>query len=51
MGQLVPLTPRDMSRCEAKIQPIFNRLVIFRTTDFSYHGGAPVRVCEWNYTS
>ena len=29
---------RDMSRCEAKILPVFNRLVVFGTTDFTYHG-------------
>lgn len=37
-GGALELWPRDMSGCERKIQPIFNRLVIFRTTDFSYHG-------------
>ncbi len=28
----------DMSQCEQKVLPIFNRLVIFSTSDFSYHG-------------
>lgn len=28
----------DMSKCEKKILPIFNRMAIFSTTDFSYHG-------------
>jgi len=37
-GGALELWPRNMSTCERKIQPIFNRLVIFRTTDFSYHG-------------
>mmetsp|Transcript_7940 Transcript_7940/g.36165 ORF Transcript_7940/g.36165 Transcript_7940/m.36165 type:complete len:185 (-) Transcript_7940:162-716(-) len=37
-GGALELWPRDMSTCEQKIQPVFNRLVIFRTTDFSYHG-------------
>lgn len=37
-GGALELWPRDMSACEQKIQPVFNRLVIFRTTDFSYHG-------------
>ena len=27
-----------MKNCEKKILPIFNRMVIFSTTDFSYHG-------------
>jgi 2OG-Fe(II) oxygenase superfamily len=29
---------RDMSRCEAKVLPIFNRVLVFGTTDFTYHG-------------
>ena len=37
-GGALELWPRNMSTCERKIQPIFNRLVIFKTTDFSYHG-------------
>uniref|UniRef100_A0A7S0SYB6 Prolyl 4-hydroxylase alpha subunit Fe(2+) 2OG dioxygenase domain-containing protein n=1 Tax=Mantoniella antarctica TaxID=81844 RepID=A0A7S0SYB6_9CHLO len=37
-GGALELWPRNMSRCEVKIQPLFNRLVIFRSTDFSYHG-------------
>lgn len=37
-GGELELWNRDMSRCEKKISPIFNRLVIFGTTDFSYHG-------------
>jgi Rps23 Pro-64 3,4-dihydroxylase Tpa1-like proline 4-hydroxylase len=36
-GQL-QLWNRDMTRCEAKILPVFNRVVIFSTTDFTYHG-------------
>ncbi len=32
------LWARDMSRCERKIAPIFNRVVIFNTDDDSYHG-------------
>ena len=27
-----------MKNCEKKVLPIFNRMVIFSTTDFSYHG-------------
>jgi Rps23 Pro-64 3,4-dihydroxylase Tpa1-like proline 4-hydroxylase len=27
-----------MSRCEARILPLFNRVMIFGTTDFTYHG-------------
>lgn len=28
----------DMQRCEKKIAPLFNRLIVFNTTDISYHG-------------
>ena len=27
-----------MTQCEAKILPMFNRLMVFGTTDFTYHG-------------
>jgi hypothetical protein len=27
-----------MTRCEARVAPIFNRVMIFSTTDFTYHG-------------
>jgi len=37
-GGHLELWNRDMSRCEAKILPVFNRLMIFGTTDFTYHG-------------
>ena len=32
------LWSKDMKNCESKIEPIFNRAVIFRTTDDAYHG-------------
>lgn len=32
------LWPRDMSAYARRILPVFNRTVIFSTTDFSYHG-------------
>src|SRR2546421_1660589 len=37
-GGALELWDRDMTRAEAKIFPLFNRLVIFGTTDFTYHG-------------
>lgn len=37
-GGHLQLWDRDMSRCEAKILPVFNRVMIFGTTDFTYHG-------------
>jgi hypothetical protein len=37
-GGHLELWSRDMSRCERKILPVFNRTAVFSTTDFSYHG-------------
>lgn len=37
-GGHLELWERDMSRCEKKILPIFNRCVIFNTDTDSYHG-------------
>lgn len=37
-GGHLELWDRGMTRCEAKVLPLFNRLVIFGTTDFTYHG-------------
>jgi len=37
-GGHLQLWDRDMTRCEAKVLPLFNRMLIFGTTDFTYHG-------------
>lgn len=37
-GGHLELWDKDISRCYEKIMPVFNRTVIFNTTDFSYHG-------------
>jgi hypothetical protein len=37
-GGHLQLWTRDMTRCEARVAPLFNRLVMFGTTDFTYHG-------------
>jgi len=37
-GGHLELWNRDVSRCEAKILPVFNRTVVFSTTDISFHG-------------
>jgi hypothetical protein len=37
-GGHLELWDRDMRGCEAKILPLFNRLALFGTTDFTYHG-------------
>jgi Rps23 Pro-64 3,4-dihydroxylase Tpa1-like proline 4-hydroxylase len=40
----------EMSKCEKKILPIFNRCVIFSTTDFSFHGHPEPLNCPENRT-
>lgn len=37
-GGDLELWDQDVQRCGQKIAPLFNRLVIFATTDFTYHG-------------
>ncbi len=37
-GGHLELWDRNLTRCHRKILPIFNRAVVFSTTDFSYHG-------------
>jgi 2OG-Fe(II) oxygenase superfamily len=44
-GGHLELWNRDVSRCEAKILPVFNRTVVFSTTDFSYHGHPQPLAC------
>jgi len=46
-GGHLELWDRTMTQCEAKVLPIFNRMMIFRTTDFTYHGHPdPLRCLE-----
>ena len=40
----------DMSRREVKISPVFNRTVIFSTTDYSYHGHPDPLKCPESIT-
>ena len=40
----------DMTECKNKILPIFNRCVIFNTTDFSFHGHPEPLNCPENRT-
>lgn len=37
-GGHLELWNSDMTRCDAKVLPVFNRLMVFGTTDFTYHG-------------
>ena len=41
---------QDMTVCEKKVLPIFNRCVIFSTSDFSYHGHPNPLTCPENRT-
>ena len=44
-GGHLQLWNRDMTQCEEKLLPIFNRCVIFSTTDFSFHGHPDPLTC------
>ena len=49
-GGVLELWDKDMTRCQKKILPIFNRCVIFNTTDFSYHGHPDPLTCPSGQT-
>ncbi len=44
-GGDLELWSRDMSRCEVRIAPLFNRCVIFNTNSWSYHGHPDALAC------
>jgi 2OG-Fe(II) oxygenase superfamily len=44
-GGHLELWDRDMARCEQKVLPVFNRTVVFSTTDFSFHGHPAPLTC------
>jgi Rps23 Pro-64 3,4-dihydroxylase Tpa1-like proline 4-hydroxylase len=44
-GGHLELWKKDMSACEKKVAPLFNRTVIFSTTDFAYHGHPEPLTC------
>lgn len=44
-GGHLELWPPDMSRCERRILPVFNRTVVFSTTDASFHGHPAPLAC------
>jgi hypothetical protein len=37
-GGHLELWDRNMSHCERRVLPLFNRVMVFGTTDFTYHG-------------
>lgn len=49
-GGYLEFWDRKMSQCEKKILPIFNRCVVFNTTDFSYHGHPEPLTCPEGQT-
>jgi Rps23 Pro-64 3,4-dihydroxylase Tpa1-like proline 4-hydroxylase len=49
-GGHLQLWDREMARCEAKVSPIFNRVMIFGTTDFTYHGHPDPLACPEDVT-
>jgi hypothetical protein len=44
-GGHIELWNRDVTRCERKVLPVFNRTIVFSTTDFSYHGHPEPLAC------
>jgi hypothetical protein len=44
-GGHLELWDREMTRCEQRILPVFNRTVVFNTTDFSFHGHPAPLAC------
>jgi hypothetical protein len=49
-GGHLELWDTDMTRCEQRILPVFNRCVIFSTTDTSYHGHPDPLTCPPGWT-
>lgn len=47
-GGHIQLWDRDMQRCVRKSLPIFNRFLLFATTDYSYHGHPDPLTCPSN---
>ena len=48
-GQL-ELWDKEMKSCKVKVLPVFNKMVIFRTTDYSFHGHPEPLTCPENIT-
>ena len=42
------LWEKDMSQCAVRIAPLFNRMAIFSTTDYSWHGHPDALTCPPN---
>jgi hypothetical protein len=44
-GGHLELWNRDMTKCEAKVLPLFNHVLIFSTTDYTYDGHSDLLPC------
>jgi hypothetical protein len=44
-GGHLELWSRDLARCEQRILPVFNRTVVFSTSEFSFHGHPAPLAC------
>jgi hypothetical protein len=49
-GGHLQLWDRSMTHCESKVAPLFNRVMIFGTTDFTYHGHPDPLTCPEGMT-
>ncbi|MBV8882427.1 MAG: 2OG-Fe(II) oxygenase [Chroococcidiopsidaceae cyanobacterium CP_BM_RX_35] len=49
-GGHLELWNKDMTECEAKVLPVFNRCVVFNTDDYSYHGHPQPLTCPTGQT-
>jgi Rps23 Pro-64 3,4-dihydroxylase Tpa1-like proline 4-hydroxylase len=49
-GGDLQLWDRNMTHCEAKVLPVFNRVMVFGTTDFTYHGHPDPLQCPEDMT-
>ncbi|HET6148295.1 MAG TPA: 2OG-Fe(II) oxygenase [Polyangia bacterium] len=49
-GGHLELWSEDMSSCAKRVLPIFNRCVLFSTTDFSYHGHPEKLTCPQGWS-
>jgi Rps23 Pro-64 3,4-dihydroxylase Tpa1-like proline 4-hydroxylase len=49
-GGHLQLWDRDMTACKAKVLPVFNRMMVFGTTDFTYHGHPDALQCPEGMT-
>jgi Rps23 Pro-64 3,4-dihydroxylase Tpa1-like proline 4-hydroxylase len=49
-GGHIELWDRGMTRAEQKVLPVWNRTIVFNTTDFSYHGHPTPLACPAGMT-